>query len=83
MVDVADVLAGRASWAIHIGDVLEGLALIPEGVVHCVVTSPPYLGLRSYLPDTVRLRDDLTNDEVAYITAELGKIGIRPIADKV
>ncbi len=33
---------------IHIGDVLDGLAKIPDGAVHCCVTSPPYWGLRDY-----------------------------------
>jgi len=32
------------------GDVRESLKRIPDGSVHCCVTSPPYLGLRSYLP---------------------------------
>jgi len=34
-----------------IGDVLEELRKLPDGSVHCCVTSPPYFGLRSYLPD--------------------------------
>lgn len=29
-------------------DVLEGLAQLPDESVHCVVTSPPYWGLRDY-----------------------------------
>ena len=35
-------------WKIHVADVMEGLAAIPSGSVHCVVTSPPYWGLRDY-----------------------------------
>jgi DNA modification methylase len=35
---------------IIVGDVRERLAELPDESVHCVVTSPPYLGLRSYLP---------------------------------
>ena len=31
-----------------LGDVLEGLRKMPAGSVHCVVTSPPYFGLRAY-----------------------------------
>lgn len=31
-------------------DVLTGLQALPAQSVHCVVTSPPYWGLRSYLP---------------------------------
>lgn len=30
-------------------DVMDGLAQLPDESVHCVVTSPPYFGLRSYL----------------------------------
>lgn len=32
------------------GDVFDGLAAIPDGSVDLVVTSPPFLALRSYLP---------------------------------
>ncbi len=33
------------------GDCREVLRGLPAASVHCVVTSPPYFGLRSYLPD--------------------------------
>lgn len=33
------------------GDCLQTMRGLPAGSVQCVVTSPPYLGLRSYLPD--------------------------------
>ena len=33
------------------GDALESLRQLPDGIAHCCVTSPPYMGLRSYLPD--------------------------------
>ena len=33
------------------GDALEVLRTLPDQSVDCVVTSPPYFGLRSYLPD--------------------------------
>lgn len=48
MVTVRDVLAGRSQWAIAHGDVLERLAELPDESVDCVVTSPPYWGLRDY-----------------------------------
>ena len=35
----------------HFGDCLETLRLMPAGIVNTCVTSPPYFGLRSYLPD--------------------------------
>lgn len=33
---------------ILIGDVYDGLKSLPDGSVHCAVTSPPYWGLRDY-----------------------------------
>lgn len=45
---VADVLAGRRQWHVEACDVLDGLAALPAGSVHCVVTSPPYWALRDY-----------------------------------
>lgn len=36
---------------IHQGDVLETLREMPESSVHCVMTSPPYYGLRDYGED--------------------------------
>jgi DNA modification methylase len=33
-----------------VGDACEVLSELPEKSVHCCVTSPPYFGLRSYLP---------------------------------
>ena len=33
---------------IIVADVLDGLRTLPDGSVHCVVTSPPYWGLRDY-----------------------------------
>lgn len=32
------------------GDVMEALLALPPSSVHCVMTSPPYFALRSYLP---------------------------------
>lgn len=51
------VLANQQSWHIEQGDVLDVLRQIPDGVVQCVVTSPPYLGLRSYLKDADPLKE--------------------------
>src|SRR5262245_17333690 len=36
------------SARILVGDVRDRLAELPEQSVHCVVTSPPYFGLRDY-----------------------------------
>ena len=35
----------------HVGDVHEALATLPDDSVDLVLTSPPFLALRSYLPD--------------------------------
>ncbi len=37
-----------SDWRIINSDVLDGLRSLPDASVHCVVTSPPYFGLRSY-----------------------------------
>jgi DNA modification methylase len=36
------------TWTIHTGDALAVLRTLPTDSVHCVVTSPPYWGLRDY-----------------------------------
>jgi DNA modification methylase len=38
-------------FTLYVGDVCEMLATKPAESVHCVVTSPPYWGLRAYLAD--------------------------------
>ena len=45
---ITDVLSGRARWCVAQGDCREVIASMPERSVHCVVTSPPYFGLRDY-----------------------------------
>ena len=42
------VLGGTERAAVVRADVLTGLAAIPDGAVDCIVTSPPYWGLRRY-----------------------------------
>ena len=42
------------------------------------VTSPPYFGLRSYMPDAVRLRDDLSEESKKAIEEELASLGVNP-----
>ena len=44
------------AWKMRQGDVLERLREMPNESVHCVVTSPPYWGLRDYgVPDQLGL----------------------------
>ena len=35
----------------RLGDCLDVLPTLEAGSIHCVCTSPPYWGLRSYLPE--------------------------------
>jgi DNA modification methylase len=42
--------AHRMSLELRIGDVFERMAEIPDGTIDLIVTSPPFLALRSYLP---------------------------------
>lgn len=59
------------------GDALSVLRSMPDESVNCIVTSPPYWGLRSYLPDGVKLKDDAPES----VKAELLSLGILPIDD--
>lgn len=43
--------SGGGRVRMYLGHVTDVLARLPERSVHCCVTSPPYWGLRSYLPD--------------------------------
>ena len=42
-----NVLEGH-NWTLYVGDCREAMAVMPERSVHCVVSSPPYWGLRDY-----------------------------------
>ena len=64
---------------VHFGDCLETLRQMRDGIVNTCVTSPPYFGLRQYLPDGVRLKNSLSEDQKASIAAELRSLGITPI----
>jgi len=44
------------------------------------VTSPPYFGLRSYMPDAVKLRGDIDPEKLASVLKELDSLGIGPCA---
>lgn len=63
---------------IHTGDCLEWLKTLPDGIVNTCVTSPPYFGLRSYLPDVVVLKKDAPD----WVVEKLKEIGITPIDKK-
>ena len=65
------------TWEIRQGNSLDLLREMPADSVDCCVTSPPYFGLRQYMPDDAMvLRSDLTAQETAYVLAELEKAGV-------
>ena len=64
---------------ILVGDVRQRLAELPDESVHCAVTSPPYFGLRSYVPDGVRLKGSLSPEIRAAVLAGLRRAGIFPL----
>ncbi|HUV67177.1 MAG TPA: site-specific DNA-methyltransferase [Sedimentisphaerales bacterium] len=45
---IPDVLGNREKWHIECGDARDVLREMADESVHCVVTSPPYWGLRDY-----------------------------------
>jgi DNA modification methylase len=69
-------LDGRVT--LHCGDVRAMLTTIPESSIDCVVTSPPYWGLRNYFFDNaVVMRDDLSPEERQHVEQEIERLGIK------
>jgi GNAT superfamily N-acetyltransferase len=62
-----------------VGNCIDVLQTLPADHFQTCVTSPPYFNLRSYLPDVVRLRDDLPEDIRAAVLIELALLHITPI----
>ena len=58
------------------GDCLDELKKIPDESIDMVMTSPPYWALRCYLPDKVKMKDNLTPEEKEYVEKELLKLGL-------
>lgn len=63
---------------ILVGDCRTRLRELPEQSVQTCVTSPPYFGLRSYLPDGVKLRGDLDAETTERVLREFAELGIPP-----
>lgn len=68
------------SGSILVGDCRDVLPTLPDASVHCCVTSPPYWGLRSYMPGVVAIRRDIPLEKQAEIIAEIERLGIFPVA---
>jgi len=61
---------------IYNGDCLEILKQFEPESIDCVMTSPPYWNLRCYLPDEVKMKDNLTLEEKEYVEKELTLLGL-------
>ena len=57
------------------GDCIDVMKGLDEKSVNCCVTSPPYYGLRDYLPDVVCAKPDTP----AKVFEELRGLGILPL----
>ncbi len=67
------------SGSLYQGDVLAVLKELPADSVDCCITSPPYWGLRCYLPDEVKIKENLADEEKKVIEKELAILGINGI----
>jgi site-specific DNA-methyltransferase (cytosine-N4-specific) len=61
------------------GDCLTELKKLPDESVNCCLTSPPYWALRCYLPDEVKIKDNLPEKNKKEIEKELTLLGIKSI----
>ncbi len=68
------VLRNEQSWHIETADVLDGLRSLPEASVHCVVTSPPYWGLRDYGVDGQIGLEKSPQEYLARMVAVFGEV---------
>lgn len=64
------------SVKIIIGDVRDKLLELPDESVHCVVTSPPYFGLRSYDENSLVIDSRLPAERREWLEQELMARGI-------
>ena len=66
MIEIGDCRETMRSWA-------------AAGIrAQTCVTSPPYFGLRSYMPDAVKPRGDINPEELASVLKELERLGVSP-----
>jgi DNA modification methylase len=63
------------TYSILQGDCLEVLKTLPDASVNCCVTSPPYFGLRSYLPDRVKPKKDCPE----WVLKKILELGVFPV----
>jgi len=72
--EIAEVLAGTRQWCVVCGDAREKLRELPAGSVHCIVTSPPYFGLRAYKSGDAEIgRERLLEDYISNLMAVMAE----------
>jgi len=69
-----DHLVDDPDFTLYVGDVSEVLAQLPDESVHCVVTSPPYWGLRDYGVDGQIGLEPTPEEYVARMVAVFGEV---------
>lgn len=72
--EIGDWLDGDAPHALVRGDSREVLRSIPENSVDCVVTSPPYWGVRDYEGDSELGGEDAVGEYVDRLLAILAEV---------
>lgn len=75
----SEVRDTKVNYKIIQGDCREALKQVDSDSVHTCVTSPPYFGLRSYYETGVRLKPNLTDDQVVMVLERLNRLGVKPI----
>lgn len=66
-------------YKIILGNCLDVLKKRKDNSIHCVITSPPYFGLRSYAPNLVQIRKNLSKSEKIKLIKKLQEQNIFPI----
>ena len=61
------------------GNSLEVLKTIPDNSIDCCITSTPYWGWRSYMPDIVKLKEDAPE----WVVDKLKQLNILPINQNI
>lgn len=61
------------NWTLHLGSALDVLKTLPDESVHCIVTSPPYFGLRDYGVDGQIGLEPTPDEYVAALVAVFGE----------
>lgn len=64
MIDYTHDVGSHTARLVYGLDAVDGLSLLPDSSVNCVITSPPYWGLRTYLADDDLLKPSEIGDEV-------------------